>query len=81
MAKKKKKTSRKPHEYVLLSYQRVLEVLDGRSDGPLPEDFYGYPPRPDIICSALPGSEEKIVMLMERYEQRRQLFHPRDRKE
>jgi hypothetical protein len=36
--------------------------------GPLP------PP-----CVAVPGSEEKIQILMERFENREQLFHPLDR--
>jgi hypothetical protein len=41
-------------------------------------DFYGTPPLPPEPTQAMPGSEEKILVLMRRAELRLQLHHPGD---
>lgn len=41
-------------------------------------NFYGQPPLPDEPTDALPGSEEKIRVLMERAAKGQALFHPDD---
>jgi hypothetical protein len=44
------------------------------------EDFYGTAKLPDGPTDAEPGSDEKIELMALRYEQRRQLHHPDDRR-
>ncbi|MCC6417956.1 MAG: hypothetical protein IT429_06860 [Gemmataceae bacterium] len=42
------------------------------------DDFNGRTPLPALPTGALPGSEEKIRILIERARQRQSLWHPRD---
>jgi hypothetical protein len=42
-------------------------------------DFFGRPPLPDQPTDAQPGSEEKILVLMERAQRGQSLWHPKDR--
>src|SRR5438876_1078072 len=41
-------------------------------------DFYGRHRAPSVPTSALPGTPEKVAVLMERAEQRQSLWHPED---
>jgi hypothetical protein len=42
------------------------------------DDFNGYGPLPAQPTSAPPGSEEKVLILMERARRRESLWHPAD---
>jgi len=42
------------------------------------DDFYGRSAPPPFATDAIPGSPEKIAILMERARARQQLHHPRD---
>jgi hypothetical protein len=41
-------------------------------------NFCGTAPLPDAATDAVPGTEEKILILMERAAKRQALFHPAD---
>jgi hypothetical protein len=41
-------------------------------------NFFGVAPLPPFPTQALPGSPEKVNLLMQRAQQRQQLFHPQD---
>jgi hypothetical protein len=43
-----------------------------------PGNFFGQAPMPPFPTSAMPGTPEKIALLMQRAQQRQQLFHPLD---
>jgi hypothetical protein len=42
------------------------------------DDFNGRCPTPDAPTSALPGTPEKVLVLMERARKRQSLWHPAD---
>jgi hypothetical protein len=42
-------------------------------------DFYGRPPLPHEPTDAQPGSEAKILVLIERAQRGQSLWHPKDR--
>jgi hypothetical protein len=41
-------------------------------------NFYGRAPLPAFPTQALPGSPEKVALLIQRAQQRQELFHPDD---
>jgi len=41
-------------------------------------NFNGAAPLPPFPTQAMPGSKEKILLLMQRAQQKQQLFHPQD---
>lgn len=47
--------------------------------GPAPEVKHKEPPIPANPTKALPGSLQKVLVMMTRYERGEQIFHPKDR--
>jgi hypothetical protein len=59
--------------------QEVQECRDrGIDPAEWPEDFYGQGPLAAAPTNAMPGSEEKIVVLAARYARREAMHHPLD---